>query len=46
MTFDELFKEHRLTPEEREELIFYLGMLRMTKTVRSLIPSTRPRSIG
>lgn len=32
MTFDELFKEHQLTTEERTALVAYLASLRMLAT--------------
>lgn len=36
MTFDELFKDHRLTPAEREALVAYLAGIRAQKTVAAL----------
>ena len=35
-TFDEFFKEHQLTKEERRELKFYLIFIRMVKMLRRL----------
>ena len=37
MTFDELFAEHDLTPEERAALVAYLASLRMMATLRALM---------
>ena len=37
MTFDELFAEHRLTPEERMALVLHLATLRALATVRTLL---------
>lgn len=37
MTFDELFKEHQLTPDERTALVAYLASLRMLATLRALM---------
>lgn len=37
MTFDELFAEHDLTPEERAVLVAYLASLRMLATLRALM---------
>ena len=37
MTFDELFSEHNITPEEREALVMYLAMLRSTATIKALL---------
>ena len=37
MTFDELFAEHRLTPEERQALVLHLATLRALATVRALL---------
>lgn len=37
MTFDELFAEHDLTPEERAALVAYLASLRMLATLRALM---------
>ena len=36
MTFDQLFAEHNLTPEEREELIVFLATLRAMNTIKAL----------
>lgn len=36
MTFDQLFAEHNLTPEERQELIVYLAVLRALATIKAL----------
>ena len=35
-TFDELFAEHNLTPEERKALVMHLATLRAQKTVATL----------
>ena len=35
-TFDELFAEHNLTPEERKALVMHLATLRAQKTVAAL----------
>ena len=35
-TFDELFAEHNLTPEERKALVMHLATLRAQKTVQAL----------
>jgi hypothetical protein len=37
MTFDEFFAEHRLTPEERAELVYRLAALRARKTIEALL---------
>ena len=37
MTFDELFAEHSLTPEERMALVLHLATLRALATVRALL---------
>lgn len=37
-TFDELFAEHRLTPEERRALVWHLAAYRARKTVEALLP--------
>ena len=37
MTFDELFAEHSLTPEERMALVLHLATLRALATVRTLL---------
>lgn len=36
MTFDELFSEHSLTPEERKALVMHLATMRAQKTVAAL----------
>jgi len=36
MTFDELFAEHRLTPDERAALVRYLALLRYEATIKAL----------
>lgn len=41
MTFDELFCEHKLTPEERKLLVLRLAQLRYEKTVEALLPALR-----
>lgn len=38
MTFDELFKDHSLTDDERTALVAYLASLRMLATLRALTP--------
>lgn len=41
MTFDELFKDYNLTPDERAALVAYLASLRMMATLRALMtPNT------
>lgn len=37
MTFDELFKDHHLTADERAALVAYLASLRMMATLRALM---------
>lgn len=37
MTFDELFKDHHLTADERAALVAYLASLRMLATLRALM---------
>lgn len=37
-TFDELFSQHRITAEERRQLVWHLAMMRMENTVRLLLP--------
>jgi len=37
MTFDELFADHHLTPEERAALVAYPASLRMLATLRALM---------
>ena len=42
MTFDELFAEHNLTPDERMALVLHLATLRALATVRTLLgPNVR-----
>lgn len=36
-TFDELFAEHRLTPAERRELVFYLASIRSRRLIETLL---------
>lgn len=36
MTFDELFAEHSLAPEERKALVLHLATTRALNTVRAL----------
>ena len=36
MTFDELFAEHNLTPEERAALVMHLALCRAMATIRAL----------
>lgn len=43
MTFDELFKDHNLTPTEREALVAYLAGVRASKTIKAL---SEPQRIG
>lgn len=38
-TFDEVFAEMILTPEERSALVWHLAMMRARKTVEELLPS-------
>jgi hypothetical protein len=49
-TFDEAFKEHRLTPAERAALVWHLAAFRARKTVEALMPETKhefdPRDYG
>lgn len=49
-TFDELFAEHSLTPEERAALVWHLAEFRARKTVQALLPQTSadfdPRDYG
>lgn len=49
-TFDELFAELHLTPEERTALVWHLAAYRARKTVEALLPETRhdfdPRDYG
>lgn len=52
-TFDELFAEHNLTPNERKALVMHLATLRAQKTVEALqdcplasAPSTPPPAVG
>lgn len=35
-TFDELFKEHNLTAEERHRLVVFLATMRAQKTIQAL----------
>ena len=51
-TFDELFAEHNLTPNERKALVMHLATLRAQKTVEALqdcplasAPSTQPHAV-
>lgn len=37
MTFDDLFKDHHLTTDERSALVAYLASLRMLATLRALM---------
>ena len=47
MTFDELFAEHSLTPEERMALVMHLATLRALATVRTLLgPNARLSGAG
>ncbi len=36
MTFDELFKDHTLTPAERHALVLHLAFLRAQRTIEAL----------
>ena len=38
-TFDEVFKDHRLKPKEREELVWFLAAYRYRKTIEKLLPA-------
>ena len=38
-TFDEVFRDHRLSPEERKELVYRLAALRAQRTIESLLDS-------
>lgn len=40
MTFDEFFREHRLTEAERRELIYFLATLRFRNTIERLLPQS------
>ena len=44
MTFDELFAEHNLTPDERKSLVVHLASMRAQNTVESLTapPQAQP----
>lgn len=43
MTFDELFKDHKLTAEERTALVWHLAQYRARKTVEALLqPPPKP----
>ena len=42
MTFDELFAEHSLTPEERMALVLHLATLRALATMRTLLGPNAP----
>ena len=49
MTFDELFAEHSLTPEERMALVLHLATLRALATVRTLLGpngQANPAAVG
>lgn len=37
MTFDEFFREHRLTAAERTDLVYFLAAMRMRKTLERLL---------
>lgn len=39
-TFDDFFKEHRLTEAERRELVYFLAMLRFRNTIDRLLPQS------
>lgn len=36
MTFDELFKDHTLTPAERQALVLHLALCRAQRTIAAL----------
>lgn len=36
MTFDELFAQHNLTPDERQQLVVFLATLRAAATIKAL----------
>ena len=38
MSFDELFAEHRITEQERAELVWFLAQFRMKATLKALLP--------
>ncbi len=41
MTFDELFADHRLTSDERRDLVFHLSQIRARRTVEALLKAQR-----
>lgn len=42
MTFDELFAEHNLTPDERQALVMHLATVRALATLSALLtPNAR-----
>ena len=43
MTFDELFAGHRLTPDERAELVWFLAMFRARRTIQVLLGTPVPK---
>lgn len=43
MTLDELFSQHNITAEEREQLVFYLIALRMQALFKELLPPTKEK---
>lgn len=40
-SFDEVFSELHLTPDERKELVFRLAAIRAQKTIEILLPETK-----
>lgn len=44
-TFDETFASHRLTPPEREQLVWHLAYMRARKTIQALLPTTDPKLV-
>lgn len=43
-SFDELFAELNLTPEERAALVWHLAALRTQRLVETLLPEAKPES--
>lgn len=41
MTFDELFREHRLTDEERFLLVMHLASIRQAALIKALLPAKK-----
>ena len=44
MTFNELFSQHRLTSEERTQLVRFLALFRFEKTMKALLPDPATRA--